>query len=160
MSKGKSIQKKMDPLSTGTDDDRTGTSTLSGTNNSIQTKLKPMSSVREALPSPAKILLPTTIGIPDKHGDPESRRRDPRVPWAPAITIGGKTNHPFITSQYQKKEQRLAEKSEQVKLDPKVMTNADLSHLTRSGNDRTRLPISFLPHKIAPSKRPTDYQSD
>jgi hypothetical protein len=109
---------------------------------------------QELNPSPGKILLPSTIGIPPRNGSPESRLRDPRILWAPAISISGKTNQPLITPQYQKKEKRIAEKSEQVKLNPKIATNADLSHLTRLGNDKTKLPISFLPHKIIPSKTP------
>lgn len=105
-------------------------------------------------PSPGSVLLPSTIGIPARHGSPESRRRDPRLLWAPAISISRKTDQPLLTPQYQKRERRVIEKSEQIKLDPKVLTNADLSHLTRLGNGRTKLPISFLPHKINPSKLP------
>ncbi|UJR24950.1 hypothetical protein I4U23_006314 [Adineta vaga] len=105
-------------------------------------------------PSPGKILLPSTIGIPPTNGSPESRLRDLRIHWAPAISISGKTNQPLVTPQYERKEQRIAEKSEQVKFNPKIATNADLSYLTRNGSDRTKLPISFLPHKINPSKIP------
>jgi hypothetical protein len=110
-------------------------------------------SAREFHPSPGKILLPSTIGIPPRNGSPESRLRDPRILWAPAISLSGKNDQPLITPQYQKKEQRIVEKSERAKLNPKLITNADLSHLTRIGNDKTKLPISFLPHKINSSKR-------
>ena len=105
-------------------------------------------------PSPGAVLLPSTLGIPARHGSPESRRRDPRLLWAPAISISGKTDQPLLTPQYRKRERRLVEKNEQIKLDPKVRTDADLSHLTRVGNHRTQLPISFLPHRINPSKIP------
>jgi hypothetical protein len=101
-----------------------------------------------------KILLPSTIGIPPRNGNTESRLRDPRIVWAPAISISGRNDQPLITPQYQKKEKRIAEKSEQVKLNPKIVTNDDLSHLTRLGNKKTKLPISFLPHNIIPSKKP------
>ena len=101
-----------------------------------------------------KILLPSTIGIPSRGGSPESYVRDPRILWAPAISISGRTDQPLITPQYQKKEQRIAEKSEQVKLNPKIITNDQLTHLTRLGNDKTKIPISFLPHNIIPSRKP------
>ncbi len=108
---------------------------------------------RELNPLLGKILFPSTIGIPSRYGSPENRLRDPRIVWAPAISISDKTDQPLITSQYQKKEQRIMEKSEQVKLNTKIADNTDLSHLTRLGNNKTKLSISFLPHKIIPSKR-------
>ncbi|CAF0956662.1 unnamed protein product [Rotaria sp. Silwood1] len=89
--------------------------------------------IQEMNPSPGNILLPSTIGIPPRNGSPESRLRDPRILWAPAISISGKIDQPLITPQYQKKQQRIIEKSEQVKLNPKIATNNDLSHLTRLG---------------------------
>jgi hypothetical protein len=64
--------------------------------------------------------------IPLRNDSPESCLRDPRMLWAPAISISGKNDQPLITPQYQKKEQRIAEH---------------------------KLPISFLPHKIISSKR-------
>jgi len=137
------------------DDDlprKTSGLTVNIKSNNVKGKLHIKS--EELNPSPGKILLPSTIGIPPRDGSLESRLRDPRILWAPAISISGKTNQPLITPQYQKKEKRIAEKSEQVKLNPKIATNADLSHLTRLGNDKTKLPISFLPHKIVLSKRP------
>ena len=109
-------------------------------------------------PSPGKILLPSTVGIPPRNARSTSRLRDPRILWAPAISISGKNDQPFMTPQYQKKEQRLVEKSERTKLNPKIMTTADLSHVTRSGNDRTKLPMSFLPHKISPPTRPLSHR--
>ncbi|CAF3724560.1 unnamed protein product [Rotaria sordida] len=126
------------------------------TNNTKSNNIKDKMNIKihEMNPSPGNILLPSTIGIPSRNDRSESRLRDPRILWAPAISISGKIDQPLITPQYQKKQQRIAEKIEQIKLNPKIATNNDLSHLTRLGNDKTRLPISFLPHKIIPSKRP------
>ena len=105
--------------------------------------MKPISVMRQTNPSPAAFLLPTTIGMASKD-----RFRDPRVRRAPAISISGKNDSPWKTPQYEKRDEHLAERSEQIKLNPKTMTKADLSHLTRVGNDRTRLQISFRPHRI------------
>lgn len=102
---------------------------------------------------PKRILLPSTVGIPSKNGASENRLRDPRIFWAPAISISGRNDRPLITPQYQRKQQFIAEKIEQVKLNKKVTTNVDLSHLTRLGSDKTRLPISFIPHKTIPSRK-------
>ncbi|CAF3845454.1 unnamed protein product [Adineta steineri] len=144
--------KKIDQLTIENNLDQTTTNSDLTVN--IKSKNKIYVKSHELNSSPGKILLPSTIGIPPRNGSPENRLRDPRILWAPAISISGKNDQPLITPQYQKKEQRIAEKSQQVKLNSKIATNADLSYLTRLGNDKTKLPISFLPHKINPSKRP------
>ncbi|CAF3774540.1 unnamed protein product [Rotaria magnacalcarata] len=140
--------------------------TLHTKSNHIKDKLNVK--IEELNTSFGKILLPSTIGIPPGNGSSENRARDPRVLWAPAISISGKNDQPFITPQYQKKQRNIAEKSEQIKLNSKIATNTDLSHLTRVGNNKTRLPISFIPHNIIPPKKilsimqrgpgPTSYQ--
>ncbi|CAF4575945.1 unnamed protein product [Rotaria socialis] len=140
--------------------------TLHTKSNHIKDKLNVK--IKELNASFGKILLPSTIGIPPGNSSSENRARDPRLLWAPAISVSGKNDQPFITPQYQKKQRNIAEKSEQIKLNSKIATNTDLSHLTRVGNDKTRLPISFIPHKIILPKKilsimqrgpgPTSYQ--
>ena len=104
-------------------------------------------------PSPADILLPSTIGIPPRNSHLESHLRDPRILWAPSISISGKNDQPFITPQYQKKQQYITEQVQQVRFNSKIATNGEYSHLTRMGSVKTRLPISFLPHNTITSKK-------
>lgn len=109
---------------------------------------------RDSRPSPASFLLPSTIGIQRRNANSHSENRDPRILWAPAFTISGKFDQPLITEQYKNKQKHLIEKIQRIQIDPKIITNSDLSHLTRIGNTRTKLPISFLPHKIEQTRRP------
>ncbi len=65
--------------------------------------------------SPRKTLLLSTIEIPPRNSSLESCLRDSSMLWTPAISI--RTDQPF---------------------DLKIATYADLSHLIRLGNDKTK----------------------
>ncbi|CAF1235771.1 unnamed protein product [Didymodactylos carnosus] len=119
-------------------------------------------------PSQGAILLPSTIGIPNvKDPNPDNRVRDPRLPWAPAVTISGRTDKPFVTPQYQKKAAETQNKSNIVLANTKIQMNFDWSHVTRLGNDKSKIAISFIPHNVLPTRTavtaragpgPTSYQ--